>query len=112
MKSGIYHVKFTSSQNIYGEGLAVFRDGTINGGDAGFLYLGSYQEVPAGVMAKLKIKNWNPSIRSTFGNLSEFELDLRGTFAADLSTFTVTGGTPQRPGASISITGRRLADAI
>src|ERR1035437_3689940 len=92
MKSGIYHVKFTSSQQAYGEGLAVFKDGTVNGGDQGYLYIGTYQESSAGVTAKLKIKKWNQGVTSVFGNIAEFELDLRGNFSSDFSSFNVNGG--------------------
>lgn len=110
MKPSIYHVKFVSAQKSYGEGLAVFKDGTVNGGDNGYLYLGSYQESGGTVTAKLKIKKWNPGVVSVFGNISEFNLDLSGTLTAD--TFTVKGGIPQMLGATIVIEGRRIADAV
>ncbi|PTX91251.1 GrlR family regulatory protein [Opitutus sp. ER46] len=112
MNPGIYHVKFTSSRHTYGEGLAVFRNGTINGGDLGYYYLGRFEVTPAGVTAQLKIRKWNPPIDSVFGNLAEFDLELKGTMAADHTTFSVTGSTPQRPGASITVTGQRLSDTL
>jgi hypothetical protein len=112
MQSGIYHVKFTSSQQAYGEGLAVFKDGSVNGGDVGYVYLGTYEGIPGGVAAKLKIKKWNQGITSVFGNISEFDLDLRGTFSPDFSSFSVGGGIPLMPGSTITITGKRLADAV
>jgi len=112
MKSGIYNVRFTSSQNASGEGLAVFKDGTINGGDPGYLYLGSFQQEGSAVNAKLKIVQWNKSYQSVFGNVPQFELSLSGTIATDDLQFSVEGVVPQQPGLKIKIIGRRLADAI
>lgn len=42
MIDGIYHVRFSSSIDgrNFGEGLATFKDGSVNGGDHGYLYLG------------------------------------------------------------------------
>jgi len=111
MKPAIYHVKFTSSLPDSGEGLAVFKDGKINGGDPSYLYLGSYDVSGSGVTAKMKVKRWKPGATSVFGNLPEFELDLKGSVAADGSTFKVTGAIPQMPQTSITINGRKLSDA-
>lgn len=112
MKSGIYHVQFKSSAQSYGEGLAVFKEGTVNGGDHGYLYLGTYEDEAGGVSAKLKIRKWNQGVTSVFGPFNEFDLILKGSFNPDLSSFTVAGVSPQIPGASITIFGRRVADAV
>lgn len=95
-----------------GEGLAVFKDETINGGDHAYLYLGSYKEAGDSVTAKLKIKKWNNSAISVFGPLKDFDLELQGNFQSAGAAFQVTGHTPQMPGATITIIGNRLADAV
>ena len=110
MKPGIYNVKFTSSLRDFGEGLAVLKDGKINGGDQGYLYLGAYDVSGSGILAKIKVQKWNPGATSVFGNSSEFELDLKGSIAADASTFSVIGAASQMPQMKIAINGRRLAD--
>lgn len=112
MKPGIYHVQFRSSAQSYGEGLAVFKDGTVNGGDQGYLYLGTYEGETGNVSAKLKIRKWNQGVTSVFGPFNEFDLVLQGSLKPDLSGFTVSGGSPQIPGASITIHGRRVAEAV
>ncbi|MCR6655607.1 MAG: hypothetical protein NVV63_07270 [Opitutus sp.] len=111
MKPSIYHVNFASSQQSYGEGIAVFKDGTVNGGDHGYVYVGTYDLSSTSVSARLKIKKWNAAVTSVFGNIPDFDLDLRGSLSPDQSTFTVTGGIKQLPGPTITIRGRRISDA-
>jgi hypothetical protein len=108
MKQGIYHVKFSSSLGAMGEGLAVFKDGKVNGGDQGYLYIGSYAVNGSNVTAQLKIKRWNPAWVSIIGNINEFNLALTGSFSND--TFSVKGTSPAIPQAQIEINGRHLAD--
>ena len=111
-KPGIYHVRFAPvSSSSFGEGLAVFKDGKVNGGDMGYLYRGTYEIVDSKVTAKLKIKRWNPAITSIFGSFSEFDLDLTGHMPSDASLFYVEGPVVQRPQLRITINGRRLDDA-
>lgn len=112
VEPGIYHVKFTASSRDFGEGLAVFKDGKINGGDPGYLYLGAYEMTGLQIAAKIKVKRWNPAVTSVFGNLAEFDLDLSGTITADDAKFAVTGFVVQNRQQKISIDGRRLADAL
>ena len=111
MKLGIYHVKFTSAQQSYGEGLAVFKDTSINGGDTGYVYLGSFSIDATNVSAKIKVKRWNHGAVSIFGPLQDFDLDLKGTVAPDAASFSVTGSVVQMPGMKITINGRRVSDA-
>jgi hypothetical protein len=113
MKPGIYHVKFAavSSHNV-GEGLAVFGDGKVNGGDPGYIYQGSYELVESKVKAKLHVKRWNPSFVSIFGNFAEFDLAFEGQMPADWSLFYAEGTVVQYPQLRITVNGRRLADAV
>lgn len=111
MKAGIYHVKFRSNQQSHGEGLAVIKDGSINGGDQGYLYLGSFKVDGVNVSAKVKVKKWSNALTSVFGNLADFDLDLRGSFTADFGAFSITGSMIQMPTMRITIEGRRVSDA-
>ena len=45
---------------MFGEGLAIFREGTVNGGDPGYLYQGSYEVTGDKITAKLHVKRWGP----------------------------------------------------
>ncbi len=110
MKNGIYHVRFSSSSGS-GEGLAVVKDGTVNGGDPGYLYLGQLTVVGQTLHGRLQIQRWNPGTVSVFGPLDNFALDLAGLSGAANDEFTVSGGIAGQPNLKITITGRRLAAA-
>lgn len=112
MKPGIYHVRFRSSLGAYGEGLVVFKDGTLNGGDPGYVYSGTYELAGEQVTGRLRIKKWNQGVTSVFGLLAPFEIALTGTFNPDFGAFDATGriaAVPLTP--AVSISGRRLSDA-
>ena len=111
MENGIYHVRFSSSIWGAGEGLAVVKDGAVNGGDAGYLYLGQLTAAGQALSGQLQVQRWNPSTVSVFGPLGNFALDLAGEASAANDSFTVTGGITGQPSLKITITGRRLAAA-
>ena len=107
MQDGIYHVRFSSSQGLAGEGLAVVKAGSVNGGDFGYLYLGQLLADGERVSGQLEIKRWNASAQSVFGPLVNFALTLTGTVNGE--SFRVSGGIPGQPNLKISIDGRRLS---
>lgn len=102
MKSGLYAVIFNASHGN-GGGVVSFEDGTLNGGDAGYYYQGTYREEAGKVTASLRVRRWNPAIQSVFGDLAEIELNLHGT--AEGEVFTAGDGR-------ISVSGRRIADLL
>jgi hypothetical protein len=111
MKDGIYHVEFASAMGAAGDGLVVIKDGSINGGDGGYLYQGKLETpTPELLRGQLQVKRWNAGRVSVFGPLNDFVLDLSGHVAND--SFTVNGGVPGHPGMKIKITGRMLAPAV
>lgn len=110
MKDGIYHVTFSSNSNVFGEGIAVFKDNTVNGGDHGYLYVGTKTEQGGQFSSRLTIKQWNSSVRSVFGPVKEFVLELTGSSAGEES-FTSHGKVSGQPHATIAIRGRFLAAA-
>jgi hypothetical protein len=112
MTPGIYYVTFSAAAtgNV-GEGLAVFKDNKVNGGDIGYLYRGSYTISSNSITADLHIKRWNAAIHSVFGSFPEYHLRVRGTASADWGNFTVEGDMVEHPQFRISIKGRRLGDA-
>jgi T3SS negative regulator,GrlR len=109
MQDGIYHVSFATSPAVSGEGLVVVKQGTVNGGDAGYLYIGSLLDTGGAVAGQLKISRWKVGHVSVFGPLDNFELQLNGQITQ--GGFTVKGGTASMPGVSITIVGRHLAAA-
>jgi len=109
MQEGIYHVRFSSPQGTSGEGLAVIKAGSVNGGDGGYLYSGQLAATGDQVAGQLEIKQWNHAVPSIFGQLRKFKLDLKDSANGD--TFAVSGGMAGQPNLKISIAGRRLAEA-
>ncbi len=109
MQDGIYHVRFSSPQGSAGEGLAVIKDGSVNGGDSGYLYVGQLMSEGPSLSGQLEISRWNSGIQSIFGNLGKFALALTGTTGTD--NFAVSGGITGKPNLRISIAGRRLSSA-
>ena len=109
MQNGIYHVRFASARASAGEGLVVVKDGSVNGGDAGYLYIGALREDAGQVHGKLRVQRWNAGHVSVFGPLSNFDLALTGRAAN--GDFTVSGSVPDQPQMRITIHGRRLAEA-
>jgi hypothetical protein len=112
MKPGIYYVTFSSAstQNA-GEGIAVFKDNKVNGGDIGYFYRGSYSIKDSIITARLQIHRWNPVVTSVFGSYAEFELEVTGSVTADSELFSADGTMTQQPQLNIMIKGRRLGDA-
>jgi hypothetical protein len=112
MNSGIFHVTFSSPlTRVSGEGLAVIKDGTINGGDLAYLYSGTFILAASSISSSLRVKQWNARATSVFGPLKEFSLTLTGTASPDGNSFAVSGSMVENPQSTISIDGRRLADA-
>jgi len=110
MQDGIYHVRFSSSVGSSGEGLIVVKQGTVNGGDAGYLYIGQLVISGETLSGQLNVKRWNSGHVSVFGPLDNFDLQCSGKENSG-GAFTVTGGIPSQPGLSITIAGRFLSPA-
>ncbi|AMC35344.1 GrlR family regulatory protein [Janthinobacterium sp. B9-8] len=110
MKDGIYHVRFSSSMGSAGEGLVVIKEGMVNGGDAGYLYIGQLSHTAEALTGNLKIKRWKHGHTSVFGPLDSFDLKLSGP-KSEGNSFSVSGGMIDHPGVSIKIAGDFLANA-
>ena len=110
MQEGIYHVRFSSSTRDSGEGLVVIKQGSANGGDAGYLYLGKLKTTGESLTGQLNIKRWNPGHVSVFGPLDNFDLQLSGKVTPG-NGFSVSGGIASQPGLTITIVGRYLSAA-
>lgn len=109
MIDGIYNVHFSSSTQDFGDGLVAVSDGSVNGGDHGYLYLGKVTSGNDGLSGKLLIKRWNPSVTSVFGNMPQFELALSGIQNTDRS-FQVSGNVAGQPNLQIKISGLFLSE--
>ena len=108
MISGIYLVSFAANNNRFGEGIVVVKDGSVNGGDASYLYRGHLDYYGEDVKASIEVRHYRGPVNAVLGPLKLFNLTLSGKISGD--NFQVSGGIANMPGASITITGSRIAD--
>jgi hypothetical protein len=108
MQNGIYRVDFRSGRRIGAPGLAVLKDGSVNGGDDGFIYRGTYLVEGEKVTAQIAVSKHNPGAQSVFGLIDNYTLALTGTTGSN--NFTLSGSVIGRQGLTIEIRGTRLAD--
>lgn len=111
MLDGIYHVAFSSGSSSFGEGIAVFKGTSVNGGDHGYTYSGTTKESGTSFSSILTIKRWNPSAQSIFGSVNEVLLDLRGNIS-EAAGLVAQGHVVGQPQLTITINGKYLAPAI
>lgn len=111
MLDGIYHVDFSSNSSSFGDGIAVFKGSSVNGGDSGYTYSGTKSESDGLFTSRLTIKRWNPSAQSIFGSVSEFSLELSGN-ASDANGFIAQGHVAGQPQLQITIRGKYLGAAV
>ncbi|MDR6842414.1 GrlR family regulatory protein [Pseudoxanthomonas sacheonensis] len=108
MIDGIYQVTFSSNSNDFGEGIAVFKGNSVNGGDKGYIYTGTKEAIAGAFKSVLKITQWNNSVPSVFGPIKEFVLELEGN-DGPANGFTANGHVAGQPGKKISIRGRYIS---
>jgi len=110
MKSGIYYVIFTTHTGIFGDGLAVFDNGIIHGGDNRYLYRGHYTIEGNSLTAKIQVSYYRGKFESLFGPVDKYELTLSGDAGED--QFKMSGhifGWSER---QITIEGQKQADLV
>jgi hypothetical protein len=109
MHNGIYRLDFRSGQKIGASGIAVLKDGSVNGGDDGFVYRGSYHVEGPNVTAQVAVSKHNPGAQSVLGPIENYTLVLTGT--ATPYNFTLSGVVVGREELTIEIRGVKLAEA-
>lgn len=105
MKDGIYFVKFSSS-NDFGDGVVVVQNGVVNGGDYGFTYKGKIQNGEVTLTASQHDK----SVVSVFGNINEYQIDLKATESN--GGYSLVGTSPLAPGVSINAKAKFIGDLL
>jgi hypothetical protein len=78
--NGLWTAEFGSSTGIFGGGVAVFRDGTILGGDASYFYTGQYTLTGNAFRATLKVSPFIEGAESLFKTVGQdLTLELEGS---------------------------------
>lgn len=109
VRDGIYHVAFSAAGQQAGAGLVVIKDGSVNGGDTGYLFTGSMTKTGSSLTADIHVQQWNPGHPSIFGSLFDFSLTLTGRGDDGTGTFRLEGYVVGQPQLRIAIAGRYLA---
>ena len=80
VRNGLYSVRFENAGVDYGTGVIAIKNGALNGGDAGFLYQGSFTSVSdAGeIRGRVKVVRWNAAVVSVIPGLNDYQLNLSG----------------------------------
>jgi len=112
LQPGIYEIRFIggSSQN-FGTGIAVLKEGKINGGDVGYIYHGSYEPEGDHIKAKINVKRWKV-VPNAIINLAEYDLVIESQRQTGGTGFSMRGRIPQLPNIHIEIVGRRLGEVV
>lgn len=106
---GLWTVEFGSNAGMFGSGVIVLRGGKIEGGDANYYYLGSYEPMdpehpyPLPFRAKLRVKSFLPNSESVFKTINkDFTLNLEGTFK-DANTAVAVGTPEEMPSMNLGV---------
>jgi hypothetical protein len=81
---GLWTIEFGSSVGVFGGGVVVFQSGTVMGGDAGYYYVGTYQENGDSVRATVELAPFIEGYVSVFKTIGRaLTLDLEATVTDD-----------------------------
>ena len=106
---GLWTIEFGSNAGVFGSGVVVLRDGKIEGGDASYFYLGSYEKpspdgsYPSAFRARIEANPYLPEAESVFKTYNRgITLVLEGTFKDKNNAVAV--GTPEGlPGMNLGV---------
>ena len=83
---GLWTVEFGSSAGSFGGGVALFRDGTVLGGDSLYYYIGDYSLQAGTLKATLRISPFIEGAESVFKTVGQdLTLDLLGSLTSERS---------------------------
>jgi hypothetical protein len=82
--NGLWTAEFGSSAGMFGGGVAVFKDGTIMGGDGTYYYVGQYELTGEAFVASLRISPFIEGAESVFKTVGkDLTLELAGSLTAE-----------------------------
>lgn len=110
MSNGIFHVNFRASTGDYGDGLIVVKDGSVNGGDAHFLYQGNVPNESGPFEAQFKISKWKGGNTNVVG-IDNYTLNAKGKIDYEGGSLELAGAVDGHPQLTIQISGRKITGA-
>jgi hypothetical protein len=114
---GLWTIEFGSNAGVFGSGVVILRGGKIEGGDASYYYIGSYETpnpekpYPSVFRARIEAKPYLPGAESVFKTYDRaIVLNMEGTFKDENNAVAV--GTPVGiPGMNLGIRLKRRSEA-
>jgi hypothetical protein len=99
---GLYSITFGTAEGAIGDGIAVFANGKVRGGDSVYFYTGTVRSSSGeAIEADIHVQKYGTVGESVFGNLREFRLILTGN--ATTSQFVLSGHMVESPGGRITV---------
>lgn len=108
MLEALWSLEFISNMQAAGSGVVVMETGRVLGGDAQYIYVGTYKIHNSQAHSRIKVTHYANEPFSIFGPIKEFELELTGTPAHD--KFEMQGHVVGRPNLRIGIRFTRRAE--
>lgn len=111
MSNGIYEVRFKSNRPDSGGGLVVIKDGSVNGGDANYLYQGSVPTQSGKFSGQFKVSMWKPGNTNVTGH-DNYTLDATGEINYESGTISLTGTVAGDPRVRVELAGKKIVPAV
>jgi len=111
MSNGIFEVRFSSNRPDHGEGLVVIKDGSVNGGDANYLYQGRVPLTSGQFSEQFRVSMWRPGNTNVAG-LDNYVLDAIGEINYEQGSVSLNGSVVGAPNIRITLSGRKIAPAV
>jgi len=111
MSNGIFEEEFSSNRPDHGSGLVVVKDGSVNGGDANYLYQGTVPAVSGQFSSKFRVSMWKPGNTNVTG-LDNYELNTNGEINYERGSISLIGSVVGAPHIQIKLTGRKITPAV
>ena len=78
--NGLWTLQYRFQNEWVGNGVIVFRDGKICGGDSGYYYVGQYETSGPHLSGMAKVIRHDPRAMSMFGTpINRFDIEMQGT---------------------------------
>jgi hypothetical protein len=110
MSNGIFEVNFKSSMQDFGSGLIVIKDGSVNGGDAHFLYRGTIDESGKNALVMINVDKWRAG-NTSIVNIDNFQIIFTGSIDFTAGSLNLSGHVSGQPATVITVSGRKIGDA-
>ncbi|MEA1031023.1 GrlR family regulatory protein [Pseudomonas sp. N-137] len=111
MSNGIFEVDFSSNRPDHGSGLVVVKDGSVNGGDANYLYQGTVPTTSGQFTSQFRVSMWRPGNTNVSG-LDNYDLDATGEINYERGSISLTGSVVGAPHIQITLSGRKITPAV